>query len=91
MVCLPATCRRPARLRSTCFPILTRSAAQIWVIVDDNTANGHDVVSNSFMLAVLPLIYGPTIGAISDQTVSAGRPRPRLAFRLTAPIRPRPP
>ena len=66
-------------------------SATIWVIVDDNTANGHVVVSNSFVLAVLPQIYSPNISAVSDQTVSAARPRARSGSRSTRSISPRPP
>jgi subtilisin-like proprotein convertase family protein len=46
--------------------------ATIWVIVTDSTTNGVNVVSNSFVLTVNPVIYSPTVSAVPTQTVPAG-------------------
>jgi subtilisin-like proprotein convertase family protein len=57
--------------------------ATIQITVSDSTAGGINVSSN-FVFTVTTLVYGPTISAIANQTVSSGATTPAIGFQVNS-------
>jgi subtilisin-like proprotein convertase family protein len=62
----------------------------ITVTVDDNTSNGHNIITSNFTFTVLRQIYTPTIIPPANATVSAGATSIPLGFQVNSFNQPAP-